>query len=150
MWDDRFMEQAKMISQWSKDPDHKVGAVIVGYGKEVIGQGYNGFPRGIQDASVRLQNKELKRKMMVHAEMNAILQSALPLQRRHFPQPVNFHKITLFCTRFPCTDCTKAIIQVGIERVVAPMLDESSSWYEDALISRDMLCEALIRVKEWT
>ena len=28
-WDDRFLEVAKLAAEWSKDPNAKVGAVIV-------------------------------------------------------------------------------------------------------------------------
>jgi deoxycytidylate deaminase len=37
----------KEVSTWSKDPSTKVGAVTVGSKKEVLSQGFNGFPRNI-------------------------------------------------------------------------------------------------------
>ena len=74
-WDLRFLDLAQHIAQWSKDPSTKVGAVIVRPDKTICSVGYNGFPRGIEDTEERLNNRDLKYPCMVHAEMNAILNS---------------------------------------------------------------------------
>ena len=47
-WDKRFLEMAKLVASWSKDPSTQVGAVAV-RNRTVIAQGYNGFPRGVDD-----------------------------------------------------------------------------------------------------
>ena len=72
-WVKRFFRLANEVATWSKDPSTKVGAVIVGENKQIISQGYNGFPRGVDDTEERYNNREIKYKMVVHAEMNAIL-----------------------------------------------------------------------------
>src|ERR1700722_2700699 len=74
-WDIRFLELAKHISNWSKDPSTKVGAVLVNDLKQVVGMGYNGFARGVQDTDERLNDRETKYKLVVHAEVNAIIQA---------------------------------------------------------------------------
>src|SRR3990172_2103187 len=71
-WDSRFLRLAEFVAQWSKDPNTKVGAVIVDGTHRIVSLGFNGFPRGVDDDE-RLRNRELKLKLMVHAEMNAIL-----------------------------------------------------------------------------
>ena len=48
-WDELFMGSASFISQRSKDPNTKVGAVIVNNDKKIIASGYNGMPPGIND-----------------------------------------------------------------------------------------------------
>ena len=53
-WDTRFIDLAKLVSTWSKDPSTKVGAVITDDNNRVISLGYNGFPKNIQDISLRL------------------------------------------------------------------------------------------------
>ena len=53
-WDHRFIELAKHISEWSKDPSTKVGCVVVGDDREIRSTGFNGFPRGIEDKLERL------------------------------------------------------------------------------------------------
>src|ERR1051326_2813900 len=52
-WDRRFLELAKHVSSWSKDPSTKVGAVIVDANRRVVATGYNGFPRGVEDTPER-------------------------------------------------------------------------------------------------
>ena len=47
-WDERYLRLAKEVASWSKDPSTKVGAVAVLDGS-VLAQGYNGFPKYIQD-----------------------------------------------------------------------------------------------------
>ena len=59
-WDLRFLELARHISDWSKDPSTKVGCVVVGPDREIRSTGFNGFPRGIEDDDDRLQNREKK------------------------------------------------------------------------------------------
>ena len=71
-WDKRYIELAKQISTWSKDPSRKIGAVAVGSKGQILSQGYNGFPRGILDLQERYDNREVKYKHVVHAEMNVI------------------------------------------------------------------------------
>ena len=57
-WDLRFIELAKHISLWSKDPSTKVGCVVVGEDREIRSTGFNGFPRGIDDDEERLNDRE--------------------------------------------------------------------------------------------
>tara|TARA_R110000851_G_scaffold104499_1_gene222203 strand:- start:360 stop:611 length:252 start_codon:yes stop_codon:yes gene_type:complete len=70
-WMKRFMDMAVHVSEWSKDPSRKIGAVIVDPNtRQILSLGYNGFPQGIED-DARLNDKAVKRKLVVHAEMNA-------------------------------------------------------------------------------
>ena len=43
-WDERFIDLARHISQWSKDPSTKVGCVVIGEDREIRSTGFNGFP----------------------------------------------------------------------------------------------------------
>ena len=77
-WDKRFLELAKHISDWSKDPSTstKVGCIVVGEDREIRSTGFNGFPRGIEDKTERLEDREQKYPMICHAEENAIMHAA--------------------------------------------------------------------------
>ena len=66
-WDIRYMELARQISTWSKDPSKKIGAVVVSKTGQVLAQGYNGFPRGVTDSKERYEDREVKYKYVVHA-----------------------------------------------------------------------------------
>jgi dCMP deaminase len=75
-WDEFFMGIALLAAQRSKDPCTQVGCVIVGEDNIILSIGYNGMPRGCNDAEMpwsKGSDDPLKNKYMfvVHAEMNA-------------------------------------------------------------------------------
>ena len=59
-WHRRYLKLADSVATWSKDPSSKIGAIAVGSKGQVLSQGFNGFPRGIQDTHQRLETRELK------------------------------------------------------------------------------------------
>ena len=75
-WHSHFLRMALLCAQMSKDPNTQVGAVIVGPDREVRSTGFNGLPRGVADTAERLHDRETKLKLIVHAEMNAVLNAA--------------------------------------------------------------------------
>jgi len=135
-WNKRFMDQAKLYAQWSKDPKHKLGAVIVDSMHFQISAGYNGFPRGIKDTKV---SDTSKRRRTIHAELNAIL---------------NSNKSMIGATIYvypysPCAQCAAAIIQKGIKRVIFPTQNkELSAWSESQAEALDMFIEADVKYFE--
>ena len=52
-WDNRFLELAKLIGSWSKDPSTQVGAVIVDNNNRILSIGFKGFPKGVEDSEKR-------------------------------------------------------------------------------------------------
>jgi dCMP deaminase len=129
-WDHRFLDLARYISQWSKDPSTKLGAVVVD-GRRVVSVGYNGFAQGVEDTDERLNNRELKYKMVVHGEMNAIAFAREPL--------IGY---TLYTVPFmPCSVCAGIVIQKGIKRVVASFCD-NPRWNEAFKLSEQLFKEA--------
>ncbi len=108
-WKKRFYKMAMLVGTWSKDPKCQVGAVIATHDSRNISVGYNGFPRGFEDKPERLANEEERQAFTVHAELNAIYNARF-----------NLHRCFLFSTKFPCHECAKGIIQVGIACVVCP------------------------------
>lgn len=130
-WDRRFLELAEHISCWSKDPSTKVGAVITDQKNRVVSVGYNGLPMGVEDTDERLNNRDLKYKMIVHGERNAMLFAGRPLD-----------DCTLFTWPFmPCSVCASMVIQAGITRVVAPF-SENPRWVEDFKLTEQLFVEA--------
>lgn len=109
-WDIRYLEMARLVASWSKDPSTQTGAVIVRPDNSVLSVGYNGFPRGINDTPERYENRELKYSLIVHCEMNAVLSAHESVQG-----------CTLYTWPFlSCDRCCVHMIQAGITRVVAP------------------------------
>lgn len=113
-WILRFLEVADRVATWSKDPSSKVGCVIVDDQRRLIGAGYNGFPRGVEDHPGRYTDREMKLHFVQHAEANAITQATAPLQGA-----------ILFSTHPPCSGCAGLIVQSGIQEVISwsPSLD---------------------------
>ena len=136
-WDLRFLELAKGIAGWSKDPSRKIGAIAVD-NRSVIAQGYNGFPRGIEDYAERYEDRELKYKLVVHAEMNVIYNATY--------NGVSLDGATLYVWGLPvCSDCAKGIIQTGIRRVVIPEQDIPEHWVESWNLTKTMFEEANVK-----
>ena len=77
-WQEYFMGIAFLSAKRSKDPVTQVGACIV-IDDKIIGIGYNGFPRGNNDDNMPWGKEgeylETKYPYVVHAELNAILNS---------------------------------------------------------------------------
>jgi dCMP deaminase len=129
-WDQRFLKLAYDVSDWSKDPSTKVGAVIA-RGKRFISLGYNGFPVGVEDTEERLNERELKYQLIVHGERNAIIFAERSLVG-----------CTLYTVPFmPCSVCAGMVIQAGITRVVAPYSD-NPRWIESFKLTESMFREA--------
>ncbi len=109
-WQEYFMGIAFLSAKRSKDPVTQVGACIV-IDDKIIGIGYNGFPRGNNDDNMPWGKEgeylETKYPYVVHAELNAILNSNKSVK-----------DATIYVTHFPCNECSKAIIQSGISKVV--------------------------------
>lgn len=109
-WDLRFLEMAKLISTWSKDPSTQTGAVIVRGDKSILSVGYNGFPRAMPDPKEFYENREEKYSRIVHCEMNAMISAAAPPRG-----------CTLYTYPFmSCDRCVVHMIQAGIIRFVFP------------------------------
>ncbi len=111
-WDEYFMGIALLSAHRSKDPNTRVGACIINEHNNIIGIGYNGFPKGCHDDVLPWSRKaehpnDTKYPYVVHAEANAILNSTK-----------NLHGSKLYVALFPCNECAKLIIQSGIKEIV--------------------------------
>jgi len=90
-WDEYFMAVAQLSAWRSKDPNTQVGACIVNKTKRIIGIGYNKYP------------------FVCHAEMNAITNAS---------NKPELDGASIYVSLFPCNECAKLIVQVGIKEVV--------------------------------
>ncbi len=110
-WDEYFMSVAHLSALRSKDPNTQVGACIVNDDNIILGIGYNGLPKGCSDDDFPWGNigdtLETKYAFVVHAELNAILNSHASLKGS-----------VIYVSLFPCNECAKAIIQSGIKEIV--------------------------------
>ena len=112
-WEEYFMAIAQLSAKRSKDPSTQVGACIVNSRKRIIGIGYNGFPIGCSDDELPWDREgdflDTKYPYVCHAEMNAITNAS---------NKPELEGASLYVSLFPCNDCAKLIVQVGIKEVV--------------------------------
>lgn len=131
-WDECFMRMAHVIAQRSKDPSTQAGAVIADQNNIVVGLGYNGLPRGIDNDKFPWERQgdflNTKYAYVCHAEENAVYNANNTTK-----------KCKIYCTLFPCNECAKTLIQNGILEVIY----ESDKYHEtDASIAARRLFDA--------
>lgn len=142
-WDLRFLNLARVYASYSKDPSTKTGAIIADQKFRPVGWGYNGFAHGVDDSPERYANRDLKYKMVVHCERNAM----------QFAQR-DLTGCTLYTWPFmSCAPCAAHVINSGISRVVAP-INDNPRWQEDFRLSQQQFSEAgvqvcLLQIPEW-
>lgn len=152
-WDQHFLRMAQEQCRMSDDPATQVGAVIVGEGGAILAVGFNAFPQGIEVRTSRLQNRDTKLRLMVHAEMHALMAAAR--------NGVSVRDATLYLAATdetglvwggpPCCRCTVHVIQAGIRRVVSrpgKPPDVAWKWREDTEQARALLEEACVSFHE--
>lgn len=138
-WDEYFMNICCDVSKRSTCR-RQVGAVIT-VDNQIVSTGYNGSPKGLKHCSEmggcirQKQNiesgthQEICR--AVHAEQNAIIQAAV--------RGVSVKGGCLYVNTYPCSICTRMIINAEIKKIVY------LSDYKDSL-SKKMLDESGIEV----
>jgi len=109
-WDSYFMKIAYSVSERSTCDRAFVGCILVRE-KRILTTGFNGSPTGqahCDEVGHLLVDGHCIR--TIHAETNAIIQAAL--------HGISIKNSTCYVTHFPCINCTKALINAGINRLV--------------------------------
>jgi len=109
-WDELFFNLIKEYKLKSKDPSSQFACLIINPDKSIVASGFNGFPRGVNDDAERYANRELKYKLVSHAEANGICQAA-----KH---GIALDGCSIYVESYPCSTCCKLIIQSGIKEIV--------------------------------
>lgn len=134
-WDQRFQSLACHVSEWSKDPSTKCGAVIVDQNRRVVSLGYNGFPKLIKDDPALYLDKGHKYQRIIHADENAVLFAATPIEG-----------CTIYTWPFmPCAKCASILVQKGIARVVAPD-SAPANWLKSVELAKDTFHQAGVKL----
>lgn len=122
-WHGFYFSMALLVESRSKDPNRRVGAVLVTPDRRQLSIGYNGLPTELPDEPHLLRDREFKLRHVVHAERNCLRQAPF--------SPVG---ATLYSTSFPCYDCADLLCMSGVGALVAPAPDLGharwgDSWY---------------------
>lgn len=104
-WKEYFKLITKTVALKSKDPNTKVGCIIVDEEKRIISTGFNGFPAGMIETD-EMWERPLKYIFCVHGENNAIVYAKRDLRNTE-----------LYSTLEPCAQCAKLICSAGIKKV---------------------------------
>lgn len=140
-WDLKFIELARHISGWSKDKNTKVGAILVNDSNRIISTGYNGFVIGCDDSIESRYEKNYKLFYTEHAERNCIYAAA--------EMGNSTRNSTMYIILYPCADCSRAIIQAGVKRVVCENKPDFNNerWGKSWKISEELFNECNVQVK---
>jgi dCMP deaminase len=104
-WTDYFLGLAKVVSQRSHDIHTQHGCVITDQNNRILGVGYNGFPRGLDDSKLPTHRPD-KYPWMVHSERNALSNCV-----------VRPDDGIAYVTGQCCNDCAIALWQEGIKTI---------------------------------
>lgn len=110
-WDEYFIKIAEQVSTRASCPRIHHGCVIVSKSNRILSTGYNGAPSGYDDCNsvgCHIINNHCRR--AEHAERNAIYSAA--------HEGVSLFGSTAYITGQPCIDCLRALISVGVFRIV--------------------------------
>ena len=137
-WNNFFLAVCKLCAARSEDPNTKVGACITNEFNQIISTGYNGLPRGLDSDKYPWEREgkdaaSVKYTYLVHAELNALTAAY-----------TNVRGFNLYTTLFPCSGCTKIIIQSGIAKVF--YIDNKYLDTPDSQAALRMLIDAKIEV----
>jgi dCMP deaminase len=105
-WIDYFLGLAKVVSKRSHDIHTQHGCVITDKQHRILGVGYNGFPKGMDDSTLPTSRPE-KYHWMIHAERNALSNCVI--------RPDNG---IAYITGQSCNDCIMALWQEGVTEVI--------------------------------
>jgi dCMP deaminase len=104
-WHEYFIGLAAVVAQRSHDVQTKHGCIITDQNHRILGVGYNGFPKGLNDNSLP-NTRPLKYDWIIHAERNALSNCVI--------RPDNG---IAYVTGQSCNDCIMALWQEGIKKV---------------------------------
>lgn len=133
-WDLRFLKIAREVSGWSKDPNRKVGAVVV-KNRRILSTGYNGYPIGYPDTNLNRKDKNL---YTVHAEANAIASAKSSLKGS-----------TIYVAGLhPCAQCAALIVQSGVKRVIYDFEpSQCSAWTDSVSAAKSIFKQCHIKTE---
>jgi len=105
--DEVYLRMAEEWGSLSKANRMKVGCLVV-KDNQIISDGFNGTPAGFNN-DCEDEEGNTKREVL-HAESNALMKLARGTQ--------SCEGATLYTTLSPCFECSKLIVQSGINKVI--------------------------------
>jgi len=138
-WANRFLEVARLVASWSKDPSTKVGSIAIGDAKSIVAEGYNGLPRGVKDLPERFERPQ-KYDWTLHAEANVVAHAARQVLAGS----------TVYVTHCCCAQCAALLINAGVAGVIVDGTTKTNMPPEKFEIAKLMFREAGVSFIEMT
>jgi dCMP deaminase len=105
-WEEYALNLAYAASDRSEDPHRQVGACALSHDNMVLGLGYNGLAAGKEAPASFWEDRDNRRKYMIHAEANCMSLFSKGQCR------------LMAVTLLPCSYCATTMAAYGIEKVV--------------------------------
>ena len=128
----------------SQDKNTQVGAVLVHDEMGIVSSGANRICNNIELTDCKLEYPD-KKVYMEHAERNAIFLAA--------ERGASTRGLVMYCPWFSCIECSRAIIQSGIKKVVGHKQIHDITpkrWKESIEQGHKLLSEAGIEMEMWS
>jgi len=140
---DKLIPIAHAYAQLSKD-SVKVGAILCDKEGGILSAGFNGFPRNVEDFQERYDAEDIRDRLIVHAEVNALLQAARTGASTQGSSLVVWGRTV-------CAECCKAAVQAGVTRILMPQLkpEQSLKWTTHRQWTRIIADEAGVELIEY-
>jgi dCMP deaminase len=132
-WEEYALDLARAASNRSEDPYRQVGACALSQDNMVLGLGYNGLAAGKEAPVSFWEDRDDRRKYMIHAEANCVSLFSKGQCR------------LMAVTLLPCSYCATTIAAYGIKKVV---YGEMYDFDEKALEIFDFYNVELIRLDD--
>lgn len=144
-----LMLRAYIVATKSPDPSSQNGAILYCPDEEdIVAEACNTFPNGIIHTDERWNTRDLKYKLVDHAEASVLLTA---FRNRVF-QKCNPANVWLVCPWAACCSCAKHIIGFGVKRVITHkqgMMNNHGHWVEETKVSKQMFKEAGVQYEEF-
>lgn len=145
-WDELFFNLIQEYRRKSKDPSSQFAAIAVNDDNRPIAFGFNGFAKDVVDSEERYNDRELKYKLVVHAEANVIAFAAA--------EGICLKGCRLYVDAWPCSTCMGLLINSRIKEIVLNgdsklFNDEgfNTRWAESIRITKLMCEESGVKIR---
>lgn len=134
------MTLAYDLASKSLDPSTQLGAVLLDYDGDIVGEGFNHFPKGV-DPKHWHGPKDGKYARVAHAEVSAILDAAR--------WGNSTDGSTLVCPWASCDNCAKYMVEAGVTRLVRHIEhDPQSAWVTSIELGDEIMRDGGIEIIE--
>lgn len=124
---DYYMDIAIAVAAKSKDPNTRVGAILISPEGKIVATGYNGMVAGANEK----QMWDQKHPYVIHAEMNALLYAGREARG-----------CQMYVTHAPCSQCLKHLLQAGVKVIRYEELTTKSKRPDSEVNSLRVLMES--------